>query len=46
MNLLATKNGGNYTRYRIHNDQSKMTYDIIAVILTLKVEQKSVVVNS
>ena len=36
MNLLATKNGGNNSCYRIHSDQSEMLYAIIIVILTLK----------
>ena len=36
MDLLATKDGGNYSCYRIHNDQSEMLYAIIIVILTLK----------
>ena len=36
MNLLASKNGGNYSCYRIHNDQSEVLYAILIVILTLK----------
>ena len=35
VNLLATKNGGNYSCYRIHDDQSEMLSTIIIVILTL-----------
>lgn len=45
MNLLATKNGGNHSCYRIYNDHSKISHTIMVIIITLKVGQKSVVIN-